>query len=397
MRRAVNGQTRVLHLITGLGVGGAETMLTRLCAASDRRRFRHSVISLERGGALAPRLRDDGTEVLELGVTPRAPSLRALCALRQAIREMRPNLLQGWMYHGNLSALIGRGLAGSRVPVAWNVRQSLDDPSSEKRLTKFVIRTSAAVSARADAIVYNSERSATQHEAIGFARARRVMIPNGFDCAAFAPDAAVRGRTRSELSIGDADVVVGLVSRYHPTKDHRMFVDAMARATAAYPRFRVLLVGRGVTSPGSGIPQALAAHGLADAAIVLEERRDVGALYNAMDIACSSSVAEGFSNTIGEAMACGVPCVVTDVGESARIVGDTGKVVPRGDSAAFATALLALASLGFDGRSALGAEARRRVESLFSIRAVVAQYESLYDRLAGRVDIAAVDARVPDQ
>jgi len=302
------------------------------------------------------------------------------------------------MYHGNLAALFGRVVASSRAPIAWNVRQTLYDLRNEKRLTALVIRVSAAVSARTAAIVYNSETSATQHEAIGFARERRELIPNGFDCDAFAPNAAVRARTRARLSIGESDVVVGLISRYHPMKDHRLFIDAVAQAAAAHPRFRVLLVGRGVSRPDSGIPQALAAHGLAKSAIVLDERHDVAALCNAIDIACSSSGwGEGFSNAIGEAMACGVPCVVTDVGDSARIVGDTGKVVPRGNVQSFAASLLELAELGREGRVALGAAARRRVESLYSIGAVVARYESLYERLARRAPSPSVAAQAASQ
>ena len=381
-----DGRKRVLHLITGLAVGGAETMLAKLCAASDWSRFCHSVASLESGGALVPRLREMRVEVRELGFAARVPSVRALFRLRQCVRELRPDVIQGWMYHGNAAALLARTFTSSRMPLAWNVRQSLYDLQNEKRLSALVIRLNAALSSRVDAIVYNSETSAGQHEAFGFSAAHREVIPNGFDCAAFAPDGSERARMRGALSIDDSEVVVGLVSRYHPMKDHRTFIEAVGRAAAAYPRLRALLVGRGVSRPESGIPQALAANGLAGSAIVLEERQDVAALFNAMDIACSSSAwGEGFSNAIGEAMACGVPCVVTDVGDSARIVGNNGKVVPARDVQGFAAALLALAALGREGRVALGAAARRRVESLYSIDAVVTQYESLYDRLTGHI------------
>ncbi len=370
---------RVLHVTTGLSIGGAEMMLLKVTSQSDRSRFLHSVVSLGAEGSLAPRFRDAGMEVHSLNISATRPRL---AALRSRIRTFDPALIQGWMYHGNVAATLGRALARSRAALAWNIRQTLYDLRREKRLTAGVIRTGALLSRLPDAIVYNSSTSAMQHEKLGYDARRHKLIPNGFDCTAFAPDAQARARVRSQLRFRESDVVVGLVSRFHPMKDHMTFVAAAAQIATIYPQARFLLVGRGLRAPETGILAALENAGLGKRTTVEDERDDMVDVYNALDIACSSSAwGEGFSNAIGEAMACGVPCVVTDVGDSAAIVAQTGIVVAARDTARLAAAVGELVAVGPEGRRARGAAARLRIEEHYALAAVVAQYESLYESL----------------
>ena len=370
---------RVLHVTTGLSVGGAEMMLLKVTSQSDLSRFEHTVVSLGAEGTLAPRFRDAGMQVHSLDVSATRPRL---AALRSRIRAFDPALIQGWMYHGNVAATLGRSLARSRAALAWNIRQTLYDLRREKRFTASVIRAGALLSRLPDAIVYNSATSAMQHEKLGYDARRRRLIPNGFDCAAFAPDAQTRARVRSQLGLRESDVVVGLVARFHPMKDHMTFVAAASQVAAIYPQARFLLVGRGLHAPEAGILAALESAGLAERTTVEEERNDMTDVYNALDIACSSSAwGEGFSNAIGEAMACGVPCVVTDVGDSAAIVAQTGTVVASRDPAGLAAAIGELIAAGPEKRQARGSAARLRIEEHYALPAVVAQYESLYDSL----------------
>jgi glycosyltransferase involved in cell wall biosynthesis len=374
---------RVMHVITGLAVGGAEMMLLKLVSRTQGKGLSHAVVSLDRDGALVPRFRDAGIGVDSLGLSASPAGAAALGTLRGRIREFDPDVIQGWMYHGNLASLAGRWLSRSRAALAWNIRQTLYDLGREKRMTAAVIRAGARMSRRAEAIIYNSVTSATQHERLGYESSRRQLIPNGFDCAAFAPNAEARARTRSTLGLREGDVVVGLVTRFHPMKDHRTFVAAAARVAAAHPEARFLIVGRGVRGHDAGVVDAIEQAGLRERAIVLEERQDVGDIFNATDIACSSSAwGEGFSNAIGEAMACGVPCVVTDVGDSAAIVGDTGIVVPPCDAVAMASAIGELVTAGREQRRTLGEAARERIEKRFSLTDVAARYEALYETLA---------------
>jgi len=308
-----------------------------------------------------------------------------LAALRACIREFDPALIQGWMYHGNIAATLGRALARSRAPVAWNIRQTLYEVRKEKRLTANFIRAGALLSRLPDAIIYNSTTGAAQHENFGYDSRRRHLIPNGFDCAEFAPNVEARARVRVQLGMRDSDIVIGLLARFHPMKDHATFVAAAARVAAIYPEARFLIVGRGVRAPETGILAAIANACLLDRAVVLGEREDMPDMQNALDIACSSSAwGEGFSNSIGEAMACGVPCVVTDVGDSAAIVAQTGIVVAPRDAAALAAAIGELVAAGPKRRQAMGGAARQRIEEHYALPAIVAQYESLYDSLTSR-------------
>lgn len=388
---------RVLHVITDVAVGGAEMMLLKLASRSHKDRFTHAVVSLDGDGALVWRFRDAGIEVHALGLSPSRVRLAPLATLRARVRDFDPMVIQGWMYHGNLAGLLGRWLAGSRAALAWNIRQTLYDLGDEKRMTAAVIRAGAVLSRRPAAIVYNSAVSARQHEQFGYSPSRRQLIPNGFDCDALAPDPEARRRMRAGLGLRERDVVVGLVARFHPMKDHQTFVAAAARVAVAHAQARFLIVGRGVSAGDAGVVAAIDHAGLRDRTIVLEERHDIGELLNAIDIACLSSAwGEGFSNAIGEAMACGVPCVVTDVGDSAAIVAETGAVVAPRDPGALASAIGGLVSAGPERRRALGEAARRRIEGRFSLSAVVAQYEALYDVLVQRgAPVAQAQARMP--
>jgi glycosyltransferase involved in cell wall biosynthesis len=263
----------------------------------------------------------------------------------------------------------------------------LYDLKNERLLTRWVIRANAWLSARASAIVYNSHTSARQHEAFGFDASRAQIIPNGFDTQLFCPDVTARASVRREFGVGEDVVLIGLIARYHPMKDHQLFLRAAALLVQVCPGVRFLLAGLGMDAANPVLRSMIAESGVADRMCLLGERIDTPRLNAALDIACSASAwGEGFANAVGEAMSCGVPCVVTDVGDSMRIVDDTGIAVPARDAEALAGALKRLVSLGREGRLALGARARQRVIDEFSLGAVVRQYENLYEHvLAGKV------------
>ena len=369
---------KVAFLTTGLATGGAEMMLLKLCSRLDQRRFSAAVISLADKGIVGPQIEALGVPVHALGIDARKPSPLALRRLSRLLAGLRPDLLQGWMYHGNLAATL---TSGSR-PVSWGIRQSLYDIRRERLLTRWVIRAGALLSHRCDAIVYNGHTSAAQHEAFGFAAKASRIIANGFDTERFRPDERARTRVRQELGLRAVDVVIGLVSRYHPMKDHGNFLRAAALLLAEFPDVRFVLAGHGVDQANPAIAAAVAEYSLAGRVALLGERRDIPELYAAMDIACSASAwGEAFANAIGEAMSCGLPCTVTDVGDSALIVGDTGTVVPRQDASALAAAWRNLIMCGDDGRRALGVRARERMIENFSLDSIVRQYELLYEQL----------------
>jgi glycosyltransferase involved in cell wall biosynthesis len=377
---------RVMHVITGLSTGGAETMLLKLLSAASQR-MEHVVVSLGDEGTIGPRIAALGLPVHCLGLKRNAPNpFRALSILPLAQR-IAPQLIQGWMYHGNLMASLAavalrktapRNVLGQK-PVLWNIRQTVYDLRRERWLTAKLIRQGARLSSGPAAIIYNSQTSASQHEELGYRAEKRVIIPNGFDCQVLRPDEAARKAVRAELGITDDTVLVGLVARYHPMKDHVGFLKAAALVVQSHPQTRFVLVGAGVSSTQPELAEGIQQNELGDRVILLRERSDIPRLNNAFDIGCSASAwGEGFSNSIGEAMACGVPCAVTNVGDSAYIVADTGFVAPPRAPEALAEAIGRLIEIGQPRRQQIGAKARKRIETEFSLSAIVEKYENLY-------------------
>ncbi len=210
---------RVMHVITGLTVGGAEMMLLKLLRGGSRT-IEPVVVSLADEGVIGKRIADLGIPVHCLRLKRSVPNPFRALSIFDLVKHFHPQLIQGWMYHGNLmSSLAGFSLC-RRAQVLWNIRQTVYDLNLERRLTAHVIRMGARFSRRPSAIIYNSLTSAGQHEALGYSAARRVIIPNGFDCQTLRPDEAARKAVREELRVDQDTVLVGMIARYHPMKDH---------------------------------------------------------------------------------------------------------------------------------------------------------------------------------
>jgi len=282
------------------------------------------------------------------------------------------------MSHGNLLGLMARVAAPGNPALIWGIRQSVYDLNFETPSTARLIRLSAKLSRQPRAIVYNSHTARAQHEALGFSRLRGKIIPNGFDVSVFAPSSESRSSFRQELGLPESMLLVGSVGRYHPMKDHRNFIKAARGVRGKHPQCRFVMIGPGMIWSNNELVACLKQAGIADATILLGSREDMPKVNAALDVVASSSFTEAFSNSIGEAMSCGVPCVVTNVGDSALLVGDTGVVTPPRDAEALASGINQLLELTNQDRRALGAAARERVAAKFSLDEVVASFNSLY-------------------
>ncbi len=372
---------RVLHVITALGVGGAEHMLLRLLGAPALAGVQQRVLSLLPGGALAQAMRETGAAVEELDFLGGVPVLGGAMGLLARTRRYRPDLVQGWLYHGNLGAWLAARSVGHGTSLLWGVRQSLPSLVGENAFARVAIHLNRLLSGAPDRLLFNSQRSIDQHRAFGFDMRRAHHIPNGFDTVHLAPDAAARNRLRATWGVQEGEVVYGLLARDHPVKDHAGFFRAARQVLQARPLSRFVLAGTGVDAHNPVLAQQVAEAGLQGALHLLGERRDVPAVLSALDVYVSSSRAEAFSNSVGEAMSCGLPCVATAVGDSADIIGDTGLVVPPQSPEALAAAMVSLADLGELGRAAWGARARERIRSRFGMEAVAGRYAELYTEL----------------
>jgi len=354
-------------------------MLYKLLAAMDHSRFECSVISLMDTGVHGSRIEKLGVPVYTLNMKEGRPSLAALWRLIRTSRKLRPDVIQGWMYHGNLAATVAQKVTQSHPIVLWNIRQTLYGLEYEKRLSRLVIRANVKFSRSVSRIVYNSSLSASQHEAIGFEQRRRVLIPNGFEVDRFKPSADSRARIRADLCIDENSVVVGIIGRSHPMKDHANFVRAATQINTHRPDIHFVLVGPGLTEDNQELGSFVRASGAGDVFHFLGERTDIPEIMGALDVfVLCSAWGEAFPNVLGEAMSCGLACVATDVGDSAYILSDCGIVVSPRNTDELAEAILKLIELTPDQRQALGVQARKRILTEFSINGVASQYEALY-------------------
>jgi len=368
---------RIAHVITGLDTGGAELMLARLLAPLRSEGFESSVLSLTDIGPVGARIGSLGVDVRAVGMRRGVPTPAGLWRLAGALREARAQLVQTWMYHADLAGGLAGRMAG-RLPVVWGIRHSTFDRRHTRALTRLTARTCAVLSHWLPRRIVCCSRAAMQvHAGLGYAKEKMLVIPNGFDAGQFHPDGAARDAVRSELGLPADARVIGMVGRFDPQKDHATFIEAARRLARADAWF--VLCGRGVRGDNPALSALLRAAGLSERFRLLGERDDVPALTAAFDVATSSSAfGEAFPNVVGEAMACGVPCVVTDVGDAAAVVADTGAVVPARDPAALAGAWREMLDLPAERRAQMGAAARRRIEDNYALPMVARRYADLY-------------------
>ena len=364
----------VTHIITGLPRGGAQTVLAYLVRSCDSDRFTMSVVSLTELGAVGEQLVNDSIPVRALGLDRRRPSPVRLARLIAWLRRDRPALVQTWLYHGDLLGGIAARIAG--IPVLWNIRQTDLQPATTRRSTVWTARACARVSGLVPSrIVCCSEATLRVHCNMGYDRARMVVVPNGVDLMRFRPNASRRATLREACGIAADAPVIGSVARFHPQKDHRTLVQAAAELLRRRPNVHFVLCGEKVDAANDELAGWIDAQGLREHFHLLGLRDDVPTLTAGFDVATStSSYGEGFNNVLAEAMACGVPCVTTDVGDAAAIVGSTGWVVPPADPRALAHAW----DVALSSSPLAGVAARARAEQEFSLAARIDRYQDIY-------------------
>jgi glycosyltransferase involved in cell wall biosynthesis len=286
------------------------------------------------------------------------------------------------MYHADLLGGLAARLAG--VPaIGWAIRNSGLDWGKTKLSTRVVTGACARLSRWVpDRILTCSEVARQVHVGYGYAADKMVVVPNGFNLARFQPDAPARVAVRAELGVGNDTPLVGLIGRFDPHKNHAGFFEAAGCLHRRFPTVHFVLAGQGIDEENPELLRLMETAGVHQVTRLLGLRSDIPRLMAALDVLASSSSAEAFPNVLGEAMACGVPCAVTDAGDSAYIVGDTGRVVRFGDMQGLAEAMEELLTLPPAERTALGECARTRVAEHFEMGQVVKRYEAFYEELA---------------
>ena len=375
---------KVLHLITGLNTGGAEMMLYKLISRMDRDQFDNKVISLTDIGPVGKKIKGLGVPVYSLGMRrgwKGLLSLKGFLGLLGLVRKYKPDVIQSWMYHANLLGILLHPFF-KNIPIVWNIRHTVYNLNDESKITKFIIKVGTKLSRIPKVIIFNSFESLKRHQGLGYKNKNMIVIPNGFDTSSFKPDDNAYCSVREELGLNKDATLIGLVARYHPMKDHINFLKALALIIRGYPNVHAILIGDDINETNKELMKSISELNISKNVHLLGRRDDIPRLTASFDISSSSSsYGEAFPNVIGEAMACGVPCVVTDVGDSARIIGNTGIVVPPKNPEALANGLRKMIKIGEKERKRLGILARKRIIENYSIEKIVKQYERLYEEI----------------
>lgn len=375
----------ICFCITNLATGGAETVLLNILQQLDRSRFTPTVVSLVGLGEIGPRIQALGIPVHTLDMSRGGvPNPLMVLRLTKLLRQLQPDVVHTWMYHADFLGGLAARLAGCRR-VIWGIHHSNLSKEVNKRSTLWVVKACALLSRRVPAqIISCSQRAKEVHAALGYAADKLHVIPNGFDLGRFVPDAEARASVRAELGLAPDAPLVGLIARFDSQKNHFGFIEAAAQVHAQQPDVHFVLAGTDVDSSNAALNAAIAAQGLQARMHLLGRRDDVPRLMAALDVLALSSHGESFGNVLCEAMACGVPCVTTDSGGPAEVVGSTGRVVAVGDMAALAQQLLEVLRLPAVERAALGKQARARVQAQYEIGHVAGLYQAFYERVAAQ-------------
>ncbi|WP_277811574.1 glycosyltransferase [Chromohalobacter canadensis] len=371
----------VLHVITGLTDGGAENILYQLCR-NDRHNT-HRVVCLMDAGYYGPLFDEAGIEVVCLNMPRGRVTPRGMWRLWRVMRAWRPDVVQTWMYHADLVGGVMARLAGIKA-VCWGIRNSNLLPGVSRRSTIWVAKACGILSSVVPSSIVSCSQNAVEvHRKLHYAAMKFVVVPNGCNLSLLMPDAEARTRVRDEWGL-DADMpLFGMVARFDPQKDHDSLIAALAQLKGLGWDFRCALIGAGLDTDNAELTQLLEDHGIRDRVLLVGRRSDIPAVMNALDVhVLSSSFGEAFPNVLAEAMACGTPCVSTDVGDAAFIVGDTGWIVPPSDSRVLADQLAMV--LGEHADSAAWQVrqqcAQQRVVDTFSVQRMVEGYSASWHK-----------------
>ncbi len=369
-----NKKIRVVHLISGLGQGGAESVLFRLTTWPDPD-VTHIVVSFADAGIYGQPLMEAGVEVKMLGMTPGRLTPSDFWRLKKCLAQLDPDVIQTWMYHADLIGGLAARMAGFRH-IAWGIRNSGANLAKSSRSAYLFARMGGFFSRwLPQLVVCCAEDARHRHVQWGYDPKKMVVIQNGYDLSRWVRNEPARQALRAAWGVGEQTPLIGFVARWNPLKDHVTLIKAFVQCLEKQRDLRCVLVGKDMDANNPSLMALLSQYGVREKTILLGMRNDVPHIMSALDLHVLSSIAEGFPNVVAEAMACGVPNVVTNVGDAALIVGDDGWVVPAADPQQLADKILqALALIANTGKNTLAQQVRARVMNAFSLEKMVAEY-----------------------
>lgn len=369
---------KIVHIITGLNNGGAEGVLYRL--VTNDKKNEHIVISMMDAGKYGPLLIENGIQVIYLGMDGGKFSLSSIIQLYKKIKLIKPDLVQTWMYHADLLGGLAARLAGVKR-IIWNIRHSNFDEKNTKKMTVLIASICGKLSSFIpEKIICCAESAVKYHTDIGYAKEKIVIIGNGYDLDKFLFNEKLGRTVRDELNL-DNTPVIGMIGRYDPQKDHKNLLESMSKIKKKNYKFKLILVGRDLNVRNVTLIAYIKKYDLSENIYLLDQRSDIPNILNAIDIhVLSSAYGEGFPNVVAEAMVCGVPCVVTDVGDSKFIVGQFGEVVPPSDSGMLAEAIISMLQLRENKEDWKGLKERAAfyAKNNFDLKLMINKYNAVW-------------------
>lgn len=371
---------RLIFLVRSLDAGGAERQLTQLVRGLDKKRFDITVLTFYGGGELWDDVASlSNVKLVSLEKKGRWDLVSFWQRLIQQIKVLQPHVIHAYLGVANELALVSGKVAGSKV--VWGLRASNMDFSKYDWLQGATFHIGAFFSRWADLIIVNSSAGQRHYLANRYSKRAMITVSNGINCDKFYPCANLGRQVRNQWGIAQDRVLIGMVARLDPMKDHITFLQAAARLLKQRDDIWFVCVGNGEAGYKQGLMQWVVDLGIGEHVIWAGSRRDITAVYNSFDIAVLASKTEGFPNVVGEAMACGIPCVATDVGDASVIVGSSKQVVPAQDPEALAEAIVWILNLSDDERKQVGENGRLRIIENFSLQTMVSTTEKALEAL----------------
>tara|TARA_R110001592_G_scaffold103399_1_gene291388 strand:+ start:2472 stop:3593 length:1122 start_codon:yes stop_codon:yes gene_type:complete len=372
---------KVLHVITGLGDGGAEAVLYRLCQFDSKNE--HIVVSLSSKGKYGVLLENIGVEVFSLHLYGIKSLPSSLYDLFKLIKKQKPNAIQTWMFHGDLlGGIVGR-LAGVKN-VIWGVHHTNLIKGQSKFSTILVAKLNTFLSNFVPkAIVYCANKSKEVQELNGYVKDKGVVITNGYDTNYFDVSDVSRFVFRAELGVTPDAFIIGHVGRFDPLKDYPNLIESVSLVNKVISNYYVVLIGTNLDCGNSELASLISRYKLEERIILLGRRDDICSAMNGFDVLVLSSVSEAFPNVLNEAMACGAPCITTDVGDAAYIVGESGWIVPSKNPVSLANSIIEAFneySTNYPAWSRRQEISRARINNSFGIEKMINSYNEIWNR-----------------
>lgn len=369
----------ILHIITSLADGGAEAVLFRFC--NEDRAEKHIIISLMDESKYGSLLREQGFEVYALNLSPNRISILGIYKLYNIIKAKKPDVVQTWMYHADLMGGIVSRVAGINN-VIWGVHNTILVRGESKFSTILIAKLNALLSGIVPRkIIYCAQKSRDVQEAIGYNKRKGKVVSNGYKINDFTPNKSYETSIRKSLNLSEDTFIIGHVGRFDPLKDHKNLIEAIANLPKKKVKFKVVLIGSNLDQNNSTLTGWIEKHQLNEFFYLQGPRNDIPVVMNGFDLFLLSSFAEAFPNVLNEAMACGTPCVSTDVGDASLIVGDTGWIVPPKDPKSMANSIMQAIDekhTNTESWHARKVACRNRIVDNYSIDKMISSYKNVW-------------------